>query len=169
MEIFFDNCHKAIEENSKGPKVMNNGTGADKEAGRSGGINILVVDDEIDFLESISRRLTVRGFQVFAVESGEKAIECARENPIDIALVDLQMPGMDGETTLKCLKSEHKWMEIVILTGHGSPAAAAGCLESGAYSYLEKPCKLNRLLIVLGKAYNKKVTNQAAAGKQTNG
>jgi DNA-binding NtrC family response regulator len=77
------------------------------------------------------------------------------------------MPGIDGEITLKSLKSEHEWMEIVILTGHGSAAAAMSCLDSGAYSYLEKPCELNRLLIVLGRAYKKRVMNESSAKQIT--
>jgi DNA-binding NtrC family response regulator len=119
-------------------------------------INLLIVDDEADFLEAIGKRLGVRGFDIFAVDRGEKALEVARNNPIDIALVDLKMPGIDGETTLKRLKSEHKGMEIVILTGHGSVVSAMNCLESGAFSYIDKPCDMNHLLEVLKKAYEKK-------------
>ena len=69
----------------------------------------------------------MREFNVVAVNRGEKALEEARKNPIDIALVDLKMPGIDGEETLKALKKEHKWMEVVILTGHGS-IESADCL-----------------------------------------
>ncbi len=122
-------------------------------------INLLIVDDETEFLRSIGARLSIRGFNIFKADSGEKALECADENPVDIALVDLRMPGIDGETTLKRLKGKHKWMEIIILTGHGSVASAVGCLESGAYSYLEKPCEMNKLLEVLANAYKKKVMN----------
>ena len=129
----------------------------------------MVVDDETEFLHAIGTRLTARGFHVFLADSGEKAIDCARNNPIDIALVDLKMPGIDGEVTLKCLKNEHKWMEIVILTGHVSAASAMKCLDSGAYSYLEKPCDLNRLLIVLGRAYKKRVMNEAGAKQNAKG
>ena len=104
-----------------------------------GKINLLIVDDEEQFLNSISKSLEVRDFKVLAVNRGEKAIEAARNNPIDIALVDLKMPGIDGEQTLKALKDEHKWMEVVILTGHGSVDSAVECTKSGAYSYLQKP------------------------------
>ena len=123
-------------------------------------INILIVDDEEEFLNSIGRVLEVRDFNVITVNRGEKAIEAARSNPIDIALVDLKMPGIDGEETLKALKDEHKWMEVVILTGHGSIDSAVECTKSGAYSYLQKPCHLNELLEVLKEAYKKKVMNK---------
>ena len=123
-------------------------------------INLLIVDDEEDFLDSISKSLRVRDFNVLAVNRGEKAIEAAKKNPIDIALVDLKMPGINGEETLKILKEEHKWMEVVILTGHGTIDSAVECTRLGACSYLQKPCELNELLEVLEDAYKKKVMNK---------
>ncbi|MBC8875914.1 MAG: response regulator [Planctomycetes bacterium] len=123
-------------------------------------INLLIVDDEEQFLKSMTKWLEVRGFNVIPVDRGEKAIEAARTQPIDIALVDLKMPGIDGEQTLKSLKEEHPWMEVVILTGHGSVDSAVECTKIGACSYLQKPCELDRLLSVLTDAYKKKVMNK---------
>ncbi len=123
-------------------------------------INLLIVDDEEEFLSSISRVLEVRDFNVVAVDRGEKALDAARKTPIDVALVDLKMPGMDGEETLKALKKEHQWMEVVILTGHGSIDSAVECTKSGAYSYLQKPCQLSELLEALKEAYKRKVMNR---------
>jgi len=123
-------------------------------------INLLIVDDEAQFLKSISKSLKVRDFNVIAVDRGEKAIEAARKNSIDVALVDLKMPGINGEETLKVLKAEHKWMEIVILTGHGTIDSAVECTKSGAFSYLQKPCSLEELLDSLKNAYKKKVMNK---------
>ena len=123
-------------------------------------INLLIVDDEVQFLESISKSLEAREFNVIAVDRGEKAIEAARKNLIDVALVDLKMPGINGEETLKVLKAEHKWMEIVILTGHGTIDSAVECTKGGAFSYLKKPCSLEELLDSLKNAYKKKVMNR---------
>ena len=123
-------------------------------------INLLIVDDEEQFLESISKSLTARDFNVIAVNRGEKAIEAARKNPIDVALVDLKMPGINGEETLKALKAEHRWMEVVILTGHGTIDSAVECTKSGAYSYLQKPCSMDELLESLINAYKNKVMNK---------
>lgn len=123
-------------------------------------INLLIVDDEEQFLRSISRSLQVRDFNVVAVDRGEKAIEAARKTPFDVALVDLKMPGINGEETLKVLKAEHKWMEVVILTGHGTIDSAVECTKSGAYSYLQKPCGLDELLEALKNAYKSKVMNK---------
>ncbi|WP_300458988.1 response regulator [Desulfobacula sp.] len=123
-------------------------------------INLLIVDDEEQFLGSISKSLELRDFNVIAVNRGEKAIEAAKKNAIDIALVDLKMPGISGEETLKRLKQEHQWMEVVILTGHGAIDSAVECTKSGAYSYLQKPCGLDELLETLQAAYKKKVMNK---------
>jgi len=123
-------------------------------------INLLFVDDEEQFLKSMTKQLEVRDFNVIAVNRGEKALEVARAVPVDVALVDLKMPGINGEETLKALKDEHKWLEIVILTGHGSIDSAKECTRSGAYEYLQKPCHFDDLLEVLKNAYKKKVMNK---------
>jgi DNA-binding NtrC family response regulator len=123
-------------------------------------INLLIVDDEEQFLKSMTKRLQVRDFNVIAVTRGEQALEAAKANPIDIALVDLKMPGMNGEETLRALKQDNKWMEVVILTGHGSVDSAIECTKLGAYSYLQKPCGLEPLLAVLAEAYKKRVMNK---------
>jgi DNA-binding NtrC family response regulator len=123
-------------------------------------INLLLVDDEEQFLESISKSLELRDFKVIAVNRGDKAIAAARENPIDIALIDLKMPGISGEETLKRLKEDHKWIEVVILTGHGAVYSAVECAKLGAFSYLQKPCEFSSLLEALQGAYRKKVMNR---------
>ena len=120
-------------------------------------INLLIVDDEEQFLESTKKRLEVRDFNVIAVNRGEKAIEAARTNPIDVVLLDLKMPGMNGEQTLAELKKENKWLEVIILTGHGSTDSVVECLDKGAYFYLQKPCELDVLLSVLAEAYRRRV------------
>ncbi|MCF8028976.1 MAG: response regulator [Desulfobacteraceae bacterium] len=123
-------------------------------------INLLFVDDEEQFLKSLSKQLEARDFNVITANRGEKALEIARSVPVDVALVDLKMPGINGEQTLKALKEEHQWMEIVILTGHGSIDSAKETIRSGAYEYLQKPCKIDDLLEVLQNAYKKKVMNK---------
>jgi DNA-binding NtrC family response regulator len=120
-------------------------------------INLLIVDDEEQFLNSIRKSLELRDFNVIAVNRGDKAIEAAKTNPIDIALIDLKMPGISGEETLKRLKQENRWLEAVILTGHGAIDSAVECANLGAYSYLQKPCELNSLIEALQGAYKKNV------------
>jgi len=120
-------------------------------------INILIVDDEEMFLNSIKTRLETRDFNVVAVDRGEKAIAEAKKHSFDVALVDLKMPGINGEETLKELKKVDKWLEVVILTGHGSIESAVECTKHGAYGYLQKPCKLEELLEALKNAYQKRI------------
>ena len=129
-------------------------------------IDLLIVDDEEQFLRSLAKRLEVRGFNVIAVDRGEKAIEAAETHPIDIALVDLKMPGINGEQTLAALKEHYRWLEIVILTGHGSVYSAAECAKIGAHSYLQKPCEFDHLLSVLADAYKRKVMNKLNIGEE---
>ena len=123
-------------------------------------IKLLVVDDEKQFLETISKRLSMRDFDVTPVSSGEEAIEAARKQEFEIALVDLKMPGMGGEEVLEILKREHRFMEVVILTGYGSIDSAIKCTKAGVYGYLEKPCELETLLSVLREAYQRRVQNK---------
>lgn len=97
---------------------------------------------------------------VHTADCGENALLVAHNNPIDIALVDLKMPGMDGRQTLEALKKAHPWMEIVILTGHGTIDSAAACTRSGAYAYLQKPCEFDKLMETLVQAYKNRVMNK---------
>jgi DNA-binding NtrC family response regulator len=122
-------------------------------------INVLVVDDEEDFLSSITKSLSVRNFNVTAVNRGEKAIEAVKEKAADVALVDLKMPGINGEETLAALKQAQEGLEVVILTGHGTINSAVECTKLGAFSFLQKPCDLNTLLDTLNRAYQKKLQN----------
>ena len=123
-------------------------------------INILLVDDEEALLDSIRRRLQIREFNVIAVNRGDKALEVARQYPIDVAILDLRMPGMSGEDVLVNLKRDYPWLEIVILTGHGSVNPEKDTVYGQAYSFLAKPCELETLLHVLVEAYKKTVMNK---------
>ena len=116
-------------------------------------IKLLIVDDEVKFLDSIARRLEMRDFDVTKATSGKEAVEAARNDKFDLALLDLKMPGMDGKQVLEILKSEHKYLEVVILTGHGSMDSAVECTKLGAFSYLPKPYELDNLLEILKQAY----------------
>lgn len=116
-------------------------------------INLLIVDDEVKFLDSIAKRLEMRGLDVTKATNGKDAVETARTKKFDLALLDLKMPGMDGSEVLKILKDEHKFIEIIILTGHGSLESAVECTKLGAYGYLPKPYEFEALLDILKEAY----------------
>lgn len=129
-------------------------------------INLLIVDDEAAFSNAVGKSLELRGFTVHCAHDGRTALELARAHPVDIALVDLKMPGLDGYRTLDALKSAHPRMEIVILTGHGAIDSAVACTRSGAYAYLQKPCALEKLMEVLIQAYQKRVADRNQVNAQ---
>lgn len=129
-------------------------------------IKLLVVDDEVRFLETLAKRLSMRDFDVTPVTSGQEAVEKAREREFDLALVDLKMPGMPGEKVLEVLKDEHPLLEVVILTGHGSIDSAVYCTRAGSYSYLPKPCETAELMEVLKSAYQKRVQRKLNFSKK---
>jgi len=116
-------------------------------------IKILIVDDEVKFLDSVARRLEMRDFEVAKASNGSQAVEAARSGKFDLALLDLKMPGMDGKEVLEILKKEHKHLEVIILTGHGSVDSAVECTKLGAFGYLPKPYELDNLLEILQQAY----------------
>ncbi|NQT34024.1 response regulator [bacterium] len=116
-------------------------------------IKLLIVDDEVAFLNSIARRLELRDFDVTKATNGKEALEAAQNKKFDLALVDLKMPGMSGQKLLEFLKHDHKFLEVIILTGHGSLESAVECTKLGAYSYLPKPYELDRLIELLKEAY----------------
>ena len=120
-------------------------------------IKLLVVDDEARFLKTLSDRLSLRDFDVTAASSGEQAIDEAGRQVFDVALVDLKMPGIGGDKLLEMLKEKHPFIEVVILTGHGSVDSAVKCTQMGSFGYLQKPCETVELLEVLRSAYQKRV------------
>jgi DNA-binding NtrC family response regulator len=120
-------------------------------------IQILMVDDEFRFLNTLAGRLQIRDFEVVTATNGHDALDKARGLQLDIALIDLKMPGMDGEALLKRLKEEHPLMEVIVLTGHGSASSRRSCEEMGSYFYLHKPCETEELVAVLRGAFEKRM------------
>jgi DNA-binding NtrC family response regulator len=117
---------------------------------------VLVVDDEDAFRIGLCKRLSRRGFETFDAESGERAISIAGRNLLDIALVDIRMPGMDGIELLSTLKNIQPSIEVIILTGVATVDTAIEAMKLGAYDYLSKPCRFDELIILIEKAHEKK-------------
>lgn len=116
-------------------------------------IKLLMVDDEVKFLESISKRLVLKNFDVTTAVNGKEAIESAEKGFFDVAVVDFQMPGMDGTQVLRTLKEKHKYLEIIMLTGHATVDSAVECTKLGAFKYLEKPYDFENLVEAIQEAY----------------
>ena len=114
-------------------------------------INILIVDDERDFVEILSLRLTDAGHRVREAFSGQEALSVLAETEpdalpeIDVIILDIKMPGMDGIETLKQIKARYPVVEIILLTGHGDVDTAVTGLKSGAFDYLLKPADYDEL------------------------
>ena len=117
-------------------------------------IQILLVDDEVKFLKAISDRLSIKGFDVTTASNGDEAIQAANKGGFDVAVVDLQMPGTDGAQVLKILKQNHKFIEIIMLTGHATVDSAVECTELGAFKFVEKPYDFDKLVEALKEAFH---------------
>ena len=107
---------------------------------------LLLVDDEVGYLEVLAKRLTHRGFKVTTASSGAEAIRALRKWEFDLAVVDLKMEDMDGIEVLKVLKKMDPALQVIILTGHGSERAARDGIAHGAFDYLIKPIGLDPLI-----------------------
>lgn len=123
-------------------------------------INILVVDDEEEFVEMLSLRLTEAGHRVKPAYSGEECLKKLDEYEPDVVILDIKMPGIDGIDTLKQIKSKHPIVEVILLTGHGAVDTAVVGLKSGAFDYLLKPAEHAELLQKLEDARSRKADQE---------
>jgi len=123
-------------------------------------VRILVVDDEVDFLDTLMNRLQLRQIKATGVTSGEKALEIMRQKRFDAVILDVKMPGgMDGIETLRAIKKIQPLTEIILLTGYASKETSVEGMELGAFDYVLKPIKLDELLIKIGDALEAKRTH----------
>jgi DNA-binding NtrC family response regulator len=121
---------------------------------------ILLVDDEVVFANNMSKLLTRRGYQVKAVNSGDEALRALMDNPFDVMVLDLKMPGMDGIATMQEMRKLGLFTEILILTGHGSIDTALEAIQLGAYDYVTKPVEIAELLSKIEAALERKTTKE---------
>jgi len=114
---------------------------------------ILLVDDEARFRTSLAGRLRKRGYEIVDVDNGEDAIRSARKNDdIEVAVIDLKMPRMDGIQTLRELKAVRPALQAIMLTGHGSLESAKDAGKHDAFRYLQKPCDVEEVVQALEAA-----------------
>lgn len=106
---------------------------------------LLLVDDEREFVQTLSERLLMRDMGSVVAYDGESALEVVREDEPDVMILDLKMPGIDGIEVLRRVKSTQPDIEVIILTGHGSAADRETCLQLGAFAYLQKPVDVEEL------------------------
>jgi DNA-binding NtrC family response regulator len=120
-------------------------------------INILLVDDEKDFVEMLSMRLEDAGEKVTPAYDGNMCLEKLKGTPIDVVILDIKMPGMDGIQALREIKSRYPLVEVILLTGHGTTETAIEGMKLGAFDYLLKPADFEELKSILDRAKQRKV------------
>jgi CheY-like chemotaxis protein len=116
---------------------------------------VLLVDDEREFVQTLSERLLLRDMGSAVAYDGESALEMLREDEPDVMILDLKMPGIDGMEVLKRVKATQPEIEVIILTGHGNETDRETCMNLGAFAYLQKPVDIDILSETMKKANEK--------------
>jgi DNA-binding NtrC family response regulator len=119
-------------------------------------ISVLLVDDEKDFVDLLGLKLREVGTNVAEAYDGRECLQKLKEEMVDVVLLDIKMPGMDGIDVLKGIKDLHPLVEVIMLTGHGTIETAVEGMKLGAFDYLLKPADFNELLIKLKAARKRK-------------
>lgn len=120
-------------------------------------LRLLLVDDEVEFLEPMATRLRRRQIACTTAQSGNEALEALGREPFDCAVVDVKMPGMNGLDLLRRIRREYPAVAVILLTGHASVELGVQGLELGAFEYLMKPVDLDELLDTVRRSAEKKV------------
>ena len=118
---------------------------------------IMLVDDEVSFVETMAKRLDKRNLETLKAFSGEECLTLLKTNQnLDVIVLDVKMPGIDGLETLKKVKSNYPLIEVIMLTGHATIEAGINGMKLGAYDFLMKPCDIQELVGKIEDAANKK-------------
>lgn len=118
---------------------------------------ILLVDDEAPFLETMTKRLAKKDFIITSASSGREAIRLLEKNDeIEVTVLDVKMPEMDGLQTLRIIRQRFPLVEVIMLTGHATIESAIEGMKLGAFDYLMKPCDMEELISKVCEAAEKK-------------
>ena len=118
---------------------------------------VLLIDDEVEFLENLSERMRVRGMEVSTAQTTDSAVTAVEDGEFDAIVLDLQMPGMDGIEMLKVIKSRKPDMQVILLTGQATLEAGIEAMKLGAMDFMEKPADIDSLTEKIKKAQAKKM------------
>lgn len=122
---------------------------------------VMLVDDEVPFVDTMTRRLSKRGFEILQAYSGSEALQGLAKNPkVDVVILDVKMPGMDGIETLREVKKAFPLVEVIMLTGHATVETAIEGMRLGAFDYLMKPCDIDELVAKVQEAKEKKARHE---------
>ena len=118
---------------------------------------VMLVDDEVPFVETMTKRLAKRDLTVISAHGGPEALtKLDKEDHVDVVVLDVKMPGMDGIEALKEIKKAHPLTEVIMLTGHATIETGIEGMKLGAFDYLMKPCDIDMLLLKVQEAKAKK-------------
>ncbi|MBW1772448.1 MAG: response regulator [Deltaproteobacteria bacterium] len=129
--------------------VENFGSGLNED------IRLLLVDDEDAFRRIIAKRLRKRGISPEEATNGEECLSILKKKPVDVVVLDVKMPGMNGMQVLRRVKERYPKTEVILLTGHASTRDGVEGIKLGAFDYLSKPIELEHLLSKIGQAHEK--------------
>jgi DNA-binding NtrC family response regulator len=119
--------------------------------------NVLLVDDEVSFVETFAERLELRNFEISKAFSGPEALQVLEENKnVEVVILDVKMPGMDGIETLADIKKKHPLVEVMMLSGHADVESALEGMKQGAFDYLMKPVDMDQIIAKVTEAAAKK-------------
>ena len=128
------------------------------------GLKILFVDDEVEFVKTLTERIRMRGLDARFAEGGEAALTMIDKEIPHVMVLDPKMPGMDGKAVLEHVKANRSDIQVLILTGHGSEKEAEETLRMGAFDYLQKPVDIDTLIAHIKKAYQNWLDNHRQLG-----
>jgi CheY-like chemotaxis protein len=114
---------------------------------------VLLVDDEREFVQTLSERLQLRDMGSAVAYDGQSALELVNEDEPEVMIIDLKMPGIDGMEILRKVKATRPEIEVIVLTGHGSEADREKCMQLGAFAYMQKPVDIDQLSETLKAAH----------------
>jgi len=118
-------------------------------------IRLLLVDDEAQFRETVAKRLKKRGLDPLQAANGEECLAILKAHPLDVVVLDVKMPGMDGIEVLGAVKKQHPGVEVILLTGQASTQDGVEGIKAGAFDYLTKPIELDHLIAKITQAHDK--------------
>lgn len=116
-------------------------------------VKVLLIDDEVEFLESMRKVLGRRNMDVLTAPSGDTALDLLAERTVDVAVLDLKMPGMSGQEVLRLMKQRFPAVEVIILTGHPSVESALEVIKLGANEYMKKPPSIEELVSTIRRLH----------------
>jgi signal transduction histidine kinase len=130
---------------------------------------VLLVDDEVDFLDNLHQRLELRGMPTLKASSGAEALATLENEDVDVVVLDVRMPGMDGIETLRRIKEDHPRIEVVMLTGHADLESSLEGMRFGFFDYLTKPVQIETLVSKIRDAHHRRTGNGTNIGETFSG